>query len=228
MPVVMQQILLPVIHWYSMVATGRDWRMNGSTDSNHHLIDVTDSILVVIDIQDYFLNKYNPNVSQDVVAKAAWVIRVAQYFQVPIIAMAEDIASSGNLNDKITRALPIGTTIHDKQYFGLAGNSEILDAVDNCGRKTTILIGLETDVCVAQSALGLLQHDYRVVVVHDATATTAGDQEAGLSRMREAGVVICSAKSLYYEWQRCVANCRVTRETATDLLSKQRPDCLEL
>ena len=64
---------------------------------------------------------------------------------------------------------------------------------------------METDVCVAQSAIGLKDAGWRVVVVEDAVAT-AGDthHRQGLARMRDAGIELAGTKQLAYEWLRTV------------------------
>jgi nicotinamidase-related amidase len=64
---------------------------------------------------------------------------------------------------------------------------------------------LETDVCVAHSALGLAEQGYKVVVVHDATASPGTAHEYGITRMQNAGIVVVSVKGLYFEWVRTVA-----------------------
>jgi len=194
----------------------------------HRLVEVDDSVLVVIDIQDSFLSKYETAVSKALVARAVWIIQVARYLKVPIVAMAEDIARGGDLTRAIRDALPAECKTHDKDYFGLAGNPDILAAVDATGRKTAVLIGVETDVCVAQSAIGLMQNGYQVVVLGDAVATTQGSGEIGLTRMREAGAVISAVKPLYYEWQRSVSNCRILTAEAPELEKAKVPDCLAL
>ena len=77
-----------------------------------------------------------------------------------------------------------------------------MQAVRRTGRRTAVLTGFETDVCVAQSALGLLDEGYRVAVVVDATGSPREMHGHGLRRMRDAGVVAIHAKGLYYEWIR--------------------------
>jgi len=116
--------------------------------------------------------------------KVAWLLQIAGLLDVPVIAMAEDINRAGNLTQAIQDVLPKEISIFSKDSFGLADNPDILAAVKATGRKTAILVGMETDVCVAQSALG----------------------------MREAGAVISSVKALYYEWLRSVSNCDALRE----------------
>ena len=91
-----------------------------------------------------------------VAEKAAWLIQVAKHLSVPIIAMGEDIEKMGSLNQAILDVLPQDTKIYNKDYFGLASNPEIVMTVEVTGRKTAVLLGMETDVCVAQSALGLM------------------------------------------------------------------------
>lgn len=168
------------------------------------LIDVDDSVLIVIDVQESFLMKYSAEEHGLLVGRIGWLIKVATRLNVPLVVMAEDIPRCGSLASPIAEKLPPDTHIHNKMIFGLADNPEILAAVKNTGRKTAVLIGLETDVCVAHSAIGLLQNGFQVAVVADATASPGGAHETGLERMRRAGVLISSVKSVYYEWMRTV------------------------
>jgi nicotinamidase-related amidase len=161
----------------------------------------------VIDMQDSFFAKYEKAKSQAVISKATWLVRAADHIGVPIIAMAEDIPRSGPLNAKINGALPANTHVFDKNVFGCGDQTEISDAVKQTGRTTAVLIGMETDVCVMHSALSLMSQGFDVAVVRDATISTAADEDIGLMRIRDAGGVICSVKSLYYEWLRSVSGC---------------------
>jgi nicotinamidase-related amidase len=108
------------------------------------------------------------------------------------------------LAGKLLQSLPANTPIFDKFIFGLAHQPDILAAVEQAGRKTAVLTGLETDVCVMQSAIGLLEKGYRVAVVADATGTPAPGQEIGLNRMQNAGAIITNMKGLFYEWLRTI------------------------
>jgi len=180
--------------------------MDKNVDIKKSLVNADDSILVVIDIQDSFLIKYDDSIGKPLLQKVVWLLKIAGHLNVPVVAMAEDIDRAGNLNQFIRDALPKPLKIHNKNAFGLTGNPEILADVEASGRNTAILVGTETDVCVSQSALGLMEHGYQVVVLQDAIATTAGDEEVGLGRMRDAGAAISSVKAITYEWLRSVQN----------------------
>jgi nicotinamidase-related amidase len=171
------------------------------------LIDRDDSILIVVDAQPAFLDKLPATEQRTLVSRLCWLISVATWLQIPFVVTAEDLPRLGGIAPEIAPLLP-EIPIFNKMIFGLADDPAILAAVEHTNRTTAILTGLETDVCVAQSALGLLERGYRVVAVADATGSPGTAHIAGLTRMREAGVVIVNVKNLYYEWLRTVEQVR--------------------
>jgi nicotinamidase-related amidase len=170
----------------------------------HPLIAADDSVLILIDVQPPFLEKLLPADAGPLAQRISWLIGVARWLEIPLIVTAEDIQRSGSVHPQIAQSLPPDTVIYDKMTFNLAGDPAILAAVASTQRTTAILVGLETDVCVAQSALGLLENGYRVAVVADATGSPGSAHAYGLDRIRQAGGTIVSVKGLYYEWIRTV------------------------
>ena len=173
----------------------------------NELIDVSDSVLLVIDVQDRFLEKFSETDQEVLKNRIGWVIDVAVRLQVPVIATAEDSAQLGGVTASIAEKFPADTPVLNKMIFGLAADDKIMTTIKKTGRNTTILVGFETDVCIAQSAIGLLQKEYKVAVISDATASPGSAHEIGIERVRRAGVVISSVKSLFYEWVRTVERC---------------------
>jgi len=172
--------------------------------SNSTLIDVNDSLLIVIDIQPSFVEKESMDGSKSLLKRMCWVIKVANWLKVPLVVTAEDIPNNGSVSDEIAELLPPDTKIYNKMIFGLTAQPDILEAVKQTKRNTAVLIGYETDVCITHSALGLIDLGYKVVVVADATGSPGEAHRTGLERIRGAGGIIVSAKSLYYEWVRTV------------------------
>jgi nicotinamidase-related amidase len=169
----------------------------------HSLLEADDCVLVVIDVQDAFLDKLPAQQGSSLLANIVWLIRLAQWRQIPLLVTAEEAASQP-VAATLLQHLPANTPIHDKHVFGLADQTNLLETLQHTGRKTMVLIGLETDVCVMHSALGLLEHGFRVAVIHDAVGTPAPGQELGLRRMEHAGVIVTNIKGLFYEWLRSV------------------------
>jgi len=162
------------------------------------LLERGDSILIVIDVQPGF------GPPDAVLARIAWLTGVATALGVPVVVTEEEPARNGLTAPEILSRAPAGTTAHVKPVFGLADSPEILAAVEALGRRTAVLAGFETDVCVAHSALGLLDRGYRVAVVTDATGSPGELHELGLRRIRDAGATLLHAKGVYYEWVRTV------------------------
>lgn len=174
--------------------------------SRTDLIDQQHCCLVVIDVQQHFLDKLAPGDAHPLVGRIGWLMAVARHLGIPVIATAEDVANDGPMVTALSARLTPGSIVHDKLYFGLHQQAGILSDLEITGRSTMVLCGLETDVCVAHSALGLAQLGYDVVVIADACGSPAADHEAGLARLRGAGITVTTVKGVFYEWVRGVAH----------------------
>jgi nicotinamidase-related amidase len=165
------------------------------------LTDHADCVLIVVDAQPGFA-------SEPALERAVWLATLARELRVPIVVTEEEPERNGPTEPRLAP----GTTALRKPTFGLTGTPEILDAVRATGRSTAVLVGFETDVCVLQSAVGLLDEGLRVLVVEDATFSRGEMHGRGLARLRERGVALTHVKALAYEWVRTVAR-------STELLS---------
>jgi nicotinamidase-related amidase len=190
----------------------------------HSLFNRETSCLIVIDVQQYFLDKLPPDLRQPLVQRIGWLMRVAKALDIPIIATAEDITNDGPMVPELMAELPPGTLVHDKLVFGLAGQASILDDVKRTGRSEFVLVGLETDVCIAHSAIGLLEQGYRVAVIEDTTGSPPPHHEAGIKRIAAAGGIITNTKGIHYEWVRDLATLGVLRQA----IGCELPDGLTL
>lgn len=169
-------------------------------------------------MQAYFLGKLPLDWREPLVARIGWLMRVARHLEVPIIATAEDIAQSGPLVPALLQELPTGAAVHDKMMLGLCGQPEIMQRIEATRRRQCVLVGLETDICIAQSAIGLAALGFHVGVIDDATASPPQHHRAGLDRMAAAGIIITNTKGIYYEWVRGVARDSAVKSAITDAL----------
>jgi nicotinamidase-related amidase len=158
------------------------------------------SVLVVIDTQPGFLNKLSENEASAVVDRIRWLCRLAHWLRVPVVITEEVPKRNGETVAPVTEALPPGTVRHLKPAFDLAACPEILADLMQHDPAAVVLCGLETDVCVAQSALGLADVGMRVAVIEDAVAAAGAAHAQGLARLTRAGVELIGVKGLGYEW----------------------------
>ena len=174
------------------------------------LIDPDDSVLVIIDVQADFLARVEDATKHGLLERIAFLAESARFCDIPVIASVESPDDWGGLHPDLVEAVGDAPVLR-KVVFGLADDPLVGPAVRATGRRTAVLVGLETDVCVAQSALGLLDEGHRVVVVEDAVASPGSAHAAGLDRMRRAGAIPVVAKQLHYEWMRTVERSRAFR-----------------
>ena len=172
------------------------------------LIRAEDSVLVVIDVQENFLEKLEPDQRKSVLDRIVWLVGVANWLRIPVIVTVEDLKKFRAPSLQLQGALTPDTPVMNKMIFGLADQPDILAAVIQTQRKTVVLVGLETDVCVTHSALGLASRDFRVIVVSDGTCSPGSGHDAGLARMRDAGITVTNMKGIFYEWMRTVEQTR--------------------
>jgi nicotinamidase-related amidase len=174
-----------------------------------------DCLLVVIDAQPGFYPAELPAEDRARAAvaleRAAWLAGLARALDVPAVVTEEEPERNGRTDPRIATRLAPATPVLTKPTFGLAGTPEILRAVQATGRGSAVLVGFETDVCVLQSAIGLLDAGLRVIAVEDASFSPGEMHERGLARLRDAGAALTHCKALAYEWVRTV-------ERSTDLL----------
>jgi nicotinamidase-related amidase len=185
------------------------------------MLDLTRSMLVVIDVQERFygaLADVDAARLATVVERVVWLAATATALGVPALVTEEDPDRHGPTEAAILQALPREVPRFTKPAFGLVDVPEIFAAVEATGRRQVVLAGLETDVCVAQSAIGLLDRGFRVVVAADAVFSPAAVHEHGLRRMSAAGVELLHAKGIYYEWVRTLAAARAFEAAHPELV----------
>jgi nicotinamidase-related amidase len=185
------------------------------------LIDREDSVLLVIDAQAGFSGGDDPD--REAAARsravAAWLAGVATVLGIPAVVTEEDAAAKGPTDPAIAAALPDGTPVFDKRVFGLTGEPAIMTALEALDRRSAVLVGAETDVCIAHSAIGLQELGWGVVVVSDATFSPGAMHELGLDQLRDAGITVRHAKGVYYDWVRTLATARAFESEHPQLAS---------
>jgi nicotinamidase-related amidase len=170
------------------------------------LVRREDSLLVVVDAQPGFfaydaLSEDDAKRAADAVTRITWMAGLASLLDIPAVVVEEGPERNGHTDPRILERVPPGTPTVEKPTFGLTACEEAVAAIRATGRRTIVLVGFETDVCVAQSAIGLVDLGFRAVVPEDATFTNSAlEHERGIARMAGAGVERNHCKGLAFEW----------------------------
>jgi len=155
--------------------------------------------LVVIDIQQKLLPPiFN---KEQLVRNTSLLVRLARILDIPVLVTTQYARGLGETVPEIL-SLVGDTKPIDKLEFSCFGKDSFCSAVKSVpgNRNTMLLCGMETHICVMQTALGALEQGYLVHVASDAVGSRAEwNWKIGLERMRDAGCVISSTEMMMYE-----------------------------
>lgn len=155
------------------------------------------SVLVVIDIQDRLLAKIPSAAS--LVRTAGFLLDVANLLEIPVRATEQYPKGLGPTTAEVARR--VSQPIPAKTAFSCCGAGTFLEELEMLQRPNVVLAGMETHVCVLQTALDLLEAGLHVYLPLDALAArSAPDHDAAVRRLETAGAVPTTAEAVAFEW----------------------------
>ncbi|MBA4188883.1 MAG: hydrolase [Planctomycetaceae bacterium] len=155
------------------------------------------SVLVVIDVQDKLLVKI-PNAAA-LVTNAAFLLDVAALLDVPVQATEQYPKGLGPTTPELAKRLP--SSVPAKTTFSCCGAGTFLEELEMLRRPNVVLVGMESHVCVSQTALDLLQAGLHVYLPVDALgARSSLDHDTALRRLEQAGAVPTTVEAVAFEW----------------------------
>ncbi|MEO0530397.1 MAG: isochorismatase family protein [Planctomycetota bacterium] len=160
------------------------------------LMSRADVGLLVIDLQERLLAA-QPHAAR-IVANTRRLIDAAKALEVAV-AMTEQVSDKlGPTVAELAERLPAARS---KSVFSAAACEEITNAWHEAGIRQVLLAGIETHVCVAQTAMDLLSDGFEVFVAVDAVGSRfAIDHETALGRMESASVTLTTTEAAMFEW----------------------------
>lgn len=171
--------------------------------NNGLLCDRDDSILAVIDIQKRLTAAMPAKVLARLQRYTSLLIKAATTFGIPVFVTEQYPQGLGRLETEIEKLLPATARRYEKTSFSCTGAGNFSADLRQTQRKQVFLTGMETHVCILQSAMDLLQLGYQVIVVSEAVCSRHRESyETALQRLRQAGVVITNSESVVFEWLR--------------------------
>jgi nicotinamidase-related amidase len=170
------------------------------TRSSRHpaLLRAEDTLLIVVDMQEPFLR--NIWERDRVVTNVAALVEATRILRVPILPTQQNTEKMGETIPEIAKLLPSLCVPFDKLCFSGLADGAIASEVSRSGRRQILLCGIESHICINQTAHDLLAAGYQVHVAADAVSSrTESNWAVGLRRMERAGALITSTEAAIYE-----------------------------
>jgi len=162
------------------------------------LIEPSSTALVIVDLQEKLLPAIGN--AESVVSNVKNLLRLAQALDLKTLVTTQYRKGLGDTVSEIAEL--VGVAPLDKICFGCMNDESFRDALAKVLPQggTVLLAGIETHICVMQTALGALEAGYQVHAVSDATGSRVpANAGLGIQRMRDAGAVISSTEMAIYE-----------------------------
>ncbi len=164
---------------------------------NNFFPDRNKSVLLIVDIQDRLA--VTMSMRDAVVNNCLHLIELAKMLNIPILVSEQYPKGLGQTVAEIRDALPAYQPV-EKLAFGCCGEPAFMRTIKALNKKTVILTGMETHICVLQTCVGLLEEEFTVHLVRDAVCSRTGENwEVGTEFMRDAGALVTSTETVLFQ-----------------------------
>lgn len=179
-------------------------------DRHPTLLDRHTSVLLVVDMQEPFLQVMHGR--DALTANVVLLCKTAAILGIPVLMTTQNIARMGPVIPSVVHSVPNASRtkggaallpVIDKMSFSCASSELFERTLSGLSRKQVVVCGLETHICVSQTAHDLRYAGYQVHVVADAVSSrTIEKHKLGMERIRDAGILPSAAEAAVYEWVR--------------------------
>lgn len=156
------------------------------------------AVLVVIDVQGKLARTVFE--AERVLAAQQKLLKGFRLFQMPVIVTEQNPKGLGPTVPELAELVADAVTV-EKFCFDACRNPAFMESLAETGRNQVLLCGIETHICVWQTAAGLLERGYEVQVISDAVSSrTAWNRDVALERMRGHDAVISTTEMALFEF----------------------------
>lgn len=161
------------------------------------MLATDNSLLLMIDVQDKLTRMLkNPD---EIVKNNLILLKTANALGVNTIVTEQYPQGLGNTVSELKEYIK-EQQIFEKKSFSVIDNNEIIENIKNIDPKNIIISGIETHICVYQTALALLDKGYNVYIVKNATASrNKKDYRTALELMRDFGAKLTCVETVLFE-----------------------------
>lgn len=161
-----------------------------------NIINASDSLFLIIDVQDKLVNMLNDNQIKENAIKLA---KIGEILNIPAVITEQYPKGLGETIPEIKSAIN-SAKYFEKTSFSILNDEDIKKYIKTLNKKQIIMFGIETHICVLQSAIDLLNEGYEVFIVKSASGSRKDDdKETALRRLMHFGAQIVTTEMTAFE-----------------------------
>ena len=156
-----------------------------------NVINSENSLFLVIDIQEKLVKMLE---NDDVAKNGIKLMKAANILNIPTIITEQYPKGLGETINEIKEAISSAKYVEKTSFSAYDGVKQYLN------KKQVILFGIESHICVLQTAFDLINKGYEVFLVKEAVGSrNINDKKTAINRMQIAGVQIVSVEMVIFE-----------------------------
>ncbi len=165
------------------------------------MLEIGKASLLVIDIQEAFRSAV-PDFAL-IASRASTAIRGFQTLGAPVMITEQYPEGLGRTAEELQLVYAEDTEVFEKTAFSSCGAGPFVKKLEELKIGQVVICGLETHVCVNQTAHDLLERGFQVHILTDCVASRfSHDRGAGLAKMQASGVIQSSVEMAFFELMR--------------------------
>ena len=165
------------------------------------ILEKENTALVVVDFQEAF--RFPINDFAQIASRISIAVRGFQILNLPIIVTEQYPKGLGRTAEEILFSLPPDFEFVEKTAFSSCGASAFMEKLRETGAHQIVLCGLETHICINQTAHDLLSEDFQVHILEDCVGSRfSRDKETALKKMEMNGVIPSCVEMALFETMR--------------------------
>ncbi len=169
-----------------------------------NVLNPENSLLLVIDVQEKLVNALDKNI---IVKRVSNLVKSARLLEIPVVVTEQYPKGLGATVQEVSSEFPEGTPVFEKTSFNALDEEGVLEKIKSYNKKQIVICGIETHICVHQTAAALLREGFEVYVVKDACASRSKYEfKQGIELMAANNAKISCVEIVLFEWLKTAKN----------------------
>ena len=169
-----------------------------------NVLEPENSLLLIIDVQEKLVKMLEKD---DIVKKVSNLTKTANILSIPVVVTEQYPKGLGSTISEVASEFPENTSVYEKVSFNALLTDGVLDKIKSYGKKQIVICGIETHICVHQTAAALMNEGFEVFVVKDGCGSrNKYEFKQGIELMQSNGAKISCVEIILFEWLKSAKN----------------------
>jgi len=169
-----------------------------------NMIDRKECLLLIIDVQEKLVSALDKDI---IVKRTETLVKAAKIMEIPTVVTEQYPKGLGSTVVKVKQNLDKKSPIIEKTAFSAVKEKGFMDILKSYNKNQIVICGIETHICVHQTANDLISEGFEVYIAKDACASrNKYEFKQGIELMQANGAKISCVEIILFEWLRSSRN----------------------